>query len=211
MNYPWIDGYLTTKRGVVKDLQPVWNWIRYRIGGKLFAAVLLDERNEPYYINLKLEPAEGELMRAQYPDLIPGYYSDKRHWNSVRADGDIPDDLVRHWLDRSYQLVLKGFSRQMQREILGLSPCGTDCSACPFHGGPCAGCSEARGRVFHASQGKACAIYACCASLRFAFCASCGQLPCAVWKNTRDPSMTDEQFEESVQARIAALKQAGLC
>lgn len=75
----------------------------------MFAAVLLDEHNQPYYINLKLEPMEGELMRQQYPDIIPGYYSNKQHWNSVKVDGEIPDDLLKHWLDRSYELILKGF------------------------------------------------------------------------------------------------------
>ena len=122
MRYPWIDGYLTRKNGVTKDLQPDWNWIRYHVGGKMFAAILLDDNNRPYYINLKLEPLEGELMRRQYPDMIPGYYSNKQHWNSVKADGDIPDDVVRRWLDRSYELVLRGFSKKKQREILGSCP-----------------------------------------------------------------------------------------
>ena len=63
MKYPWIDEYLMAKRGVTKDLQEEWNWIRYHIGGKMFAAVLLDDSNQPYYINLKLEPMEGELIR----------------------------------------------------------------------------------------------------------------------------------------------------
>ena len=43
MKYPWIDAYLLSKRGVTKDVQPDWNWIRYHIGGKMFAAILLDE------------------------------------------------------------------------------------------------------------------------------------------------------------------------
>ena len=38
MKYPWIDVYLLGKRGVTKDLQAEWNWIRYQIGGKMFSA-----------------------------------------------------------------------------------------------------------------------------------------------------------------------------
>ena len=41
MKYPWVDEYLMAKRGVTKDLQPEWNWIRYHIGGKMFATILL--------------------------------------------------------------------------------------------------------------------------------------------------------------------------
>lgn len=32
--------------GVTKDIQKEWNWIRYQIGGKMFAAVCMDENNE---------------------------------------------------------------------------------------------------------------------------------------------------------------------
>ena len=206
VKYPWIDEYLLARRGVAKDLQADWNWIRYSIGGKMFAAVLLDDKDQPYYVNLKLEPMEGELMRRQYPDIIPGYYSNKQHWNSVKADGEIPDDVLKHWLDRSYELVLKGFPKRKQREILGLSVCGIDCSACPLHFNPCAGCNEACGKVFHAN-GKACPIYACCDSKhRFANCASCGLVPCETWLAVRDPSMTDEQFRKSIEDRVYALK-----
>ena len=207
MKYPWIDEYLMAKRGVTKDLQAEWNWIRYHIGGKMFAAVLLDHDDRPDYINLKLDPAEGELMRKQYPDVIPGYYSNKLHWNSVKPDGDIPDDLLKTWLDRSYLLVLQDLPKAKQREILGLSVCGTDCSACPLHGNLCTGCNEACGKVFHAPEGKPCPIYGCCVNKHhYATCASCSRVPCAVWQATRDPSMTDEQFEQSVNDRVSALR-----
>ena len=43
MKYPWIDEELLAKPGVTKDLQAEWNWIRYQIGGKMFAAVCLDD------------------------------------------------------------------------------------------------------------------------------------------------------------------------
>ena len=207
MRYPWIDGYLMKKRGVTKDLQADWNWQRYMIGGKMFAAILLDGENRPYYINLKLDPVEGEMMRRQYPDIIAGYYSDKRHWNSVNPDGDVPDEILKQWLDRSYDLVLRGFPKAKQREILDLSVCGTDCADCPLHGSVCAGCNKARGRVFHAPEGQPCAIYACCVNRRrYAACAACDEMPCGVWRATRDPNMTDEQFEKSIAGRAEALR-----
>lgn len=118
MKYNWIDEFLLNKQGVTKDLQAEWNWIRYQIGGKMFAAVCLDENNKPYYITLKLDPAEGEFLREQYEDIIPGYYMNKIHWNSIKAEGTVPDDLLKDMLDKSYQLVLSGFSKKKQNEIL---------------------------------------------------------------------------------------------
>lgn len=118
MKYNWIDEFLLNQQGVTKDLQAEWNWIRYQIGGKMFAAVCLDENNKPYYITLKLDPAEGEFLREQYEDIIPGYYMNKIHWNSIKAEGTVPDDLLKDMLDKSYQLVLSGFSKKKQNEIL---------------------------------------------------------------------------------------------
>ena len=126
MKYPWIDAYLTEKRGVTKDFQPEWNWIRYHIGGKMFAAICRDDRDRPVYITLKLEPLEGKFWRKQYEDIIPGYYMNKTHWNSVRAEGAVPDDTLRDLLDQAYQIVLNSLSRKKQREILertGLPSC----------------------------------------------------------------------------------------
>lgn len=118
MKYEWMDEYLLAKPGVTKDLQADWNWIRYHVGGKMFAAICLDENGKPYYITLKLEPLEGEFWRGQYEDVIPGYYMNKLHWNSIRPDGAVPDDILRDMLDKSYALVLDGFSKKKQREIL---------------------------------------------------------------------------------------------
>ena len=76
MKYSWIDTELLQKPGVTKDLQADWNWIRYHIGGKMFAAVCLDDATgKPVYITCKLDPAEGEFLRRQYEDIIPGYYT----------------------------------------------------------------------------------------------------------------------------------------
>ena len=40
------------------------------------------------------------------------------HWNSVRADGAVPDVLLREMLEKSYRLVLGGLSKKKQRELL---------------------------------------------------------------------------------------------
>lgn len=34
-------------------------------------------------LNLKCEPALAEQLRETYPQVIPGYHMNKRHWNSV--------------------------------------------------------------------------------------------------------------------------------
>lgn len=208
MKYEWLDEYLLGKRGVTKDLQKDWNWERYHVGGKMFAAVCRQwEDNKPYYITLKLEPEEGSFLRTQYEDIIPGYYMNKEHWNSVKPEGKVPDDLLKDLLDKSYDLVLGGFSKRKQREILEISCCGTECKECGFYGDACQGCNECQGKVFHAPKGKACPIYACSVNKKkLRDCGQCGEVPCDIWRGTKDPRLSDEEFEKSIADRVKNLR-----
>ncbi len=118
MKYPWIDEYLLSMKGVEKDLQPDWNWFRYKVGGKMFCAVCLDIENKPYYITLKLDPAKGDALRQVYPDILPGYYMNKVHWNSVKPDGNVPDDLMKEMLEEAYGLIFRSLTKKLQNQIM---------------------------------------------------------------------------------------------
>ena len=208
MRYLWMDEYLLNKRSVTKDLQPVWNWVRYHIGGKMFAALCLDRENQPYYITLKVDPAEGEFLRSQYPDIVAGYYCDKRNWISVKPDGAVPDALLESLLDNAYRLMLSSFSKKRQREILKLSCCGTDCASCPWFTNKCTGCNACQGKVFHAPPSKPCPIYNCAVQKhRYLSCGECEHLPCQIWKDVRDPQFSQQDFDASISQRISQLKE----
>lgn len=117
MKYNWLDEYLMSKVGVVRDFKVEWGWYRYMVGGKMFVAVCIGKDNKPYFITLKLEPAEGEFWRGQYEDVVPGYYMNKVHWNSVKPDGAVPDDILRSMADKAYMLVFNSLPQKMQKQI----------------------------------------------------------------------------------------------
>ena len=122
MRYDWLDAELLRWPGVTKDFKAEWNWTRYMVGGKLFCALCHDDAGGDVYITVKLEPLRGEFLRAQYDDVIPGYYCNKVHWNSVKADGCVPDALLQDMLDESYGLILDSFSKKRREEILSAPP-----------------------------------------------------------------------------------------
>lgn len=117
MSYPWLDEYLMSKKGVTKDFKEEWQWTRYFIGGKMYVAICKNESGKDYLITLKLDPMDGEFLREQYKDIIPGYYMNKIHWNSVKIDGVVPDEILRDMIDKSYKLVFKGLTKKLQQEI----------------------------------------------------------------------------------------------
>lgn len=87
--------------------------------------------------------------------------------------------------------------------------CGLSCGGCPQFGAECAGCQSLRGKVPWASYtgGDTCPIYRCCAVEKsLPHCGECPQLPCDIWKRLQDPGQTDEQFQQSFEARLRALR-----
>lgn len=89
-----------------------------------------------------------------------------------------------------------------------ISCCGTDCSSCNLYGNMCIGCNEARGKVFHAPEGKECPIYYCSRVKNgLDSCGECDKLPCEAILGTRDPSLTEEEFLKTVEDRVNRLKE----
>ncbi|KNZ43409.1 MmcQ/YjbR family DNA-binding protein [Acetobacterium bakii] len=117
MSYEWIDEYCLSKKGVEKDYKLEWGAIRYMIRGKMFAMQGSDKMGEPI-ITTKLEPSQGEFLRNKYKDIIPGYYMNKVHWNSLYLEGNVPDDIVKDMLDNAYALIFLSLSKKTQKEIL---------------------------------------------------------------------------------------------
>ena len=89
----------------------------FKAGSKMFALISLDS---PHQINLKCDPLVVPELRKKYPAVIPGYYMNKKHWNTVKLDGSIPVELLQSWIDDSYNLIIKGMTKK-DREIFNNS------------------------------------------------------------------------------------------
>ena len=116
--YDWLDTYLRSFPCVTRDFKEEWQWIRYQVGDKMFAAICKDATGTRDIITIKLEVLDGEFLRRQYEDIIPGYYMNKAHWNSIYLDGKVPVDMMKELIEKSYYLVVGGLSKKKQKEIL---------------------------------------------------------------------------------------------
>ncbi|MDT0463127.1 MmcQ/YjbR family DNA-binding protein [Streptomyces gibsoniae] len=82
----------------------------FKVEGKAFALTSLGAR--PLTVNLKCDPEDALRQRGEHPALIvPGWHMNKRHWNTVTVDGELPDRLVRELIEDSYDLVVAGLPR----------------------------------------------------------------------------------------------------
>lgn len=89
-----------------------------------------------------------------------------------------------------------------------ISVCGADCAKCYcFEANLCSGCNVHKGKVFHCPDGAECAIYHCCVTEHsYSHCLECEKIPCDIWRSTRDPKFTDEEFAQNIAERIALLR-----
>lgn len=122
MDYTWLDGFLRAMPGAEFDYKPEWQWERYQLRGKLFAAICIPGPEHREYaghplVNLKCDPARAELLRAEFPDIRPGFYMDKHRWIAVLLDGNLPGDVLRELCAASYHLVFEKLPKKAQQEI----------------------------------------------------------------------------------------------
>ena len=118
MKYEWIGDYCLAKHGVTKDYQPAWDATRYFLGGKMFAMQGGDKTGRPIF-TMKLPPALGEALRCRYDDVVPGYYMNKIHWNSLYLDGNVPDGEVREMIDEAYRAALSALPKKIREGLEG--------------------------------------------------------------------------------------------
>lgn len=87
----------------------------FKVKGKMFALCGVD--SQPLAVNLKCEPDLAVLLRSRYSAVKPGYHMNKRHWNTVVLEDELPPELVTELIDISYELVVEGL-KKVDREAL---------------------------------------------------------------------------------------------
>lgn len=113
-----IEARCLAQKGTQQDYREEWHAWRYLVGGKMYAMRGGDKEGHPI-LTLKLPPEQGYALREQYAGVIvPGYYMNKEHWNSIYLLGGVPGDIFGKLIETAYQTVLRSLSKKAQAEIL---------------------------------------------------------------------------------------------
>jgi predicted DNA-binding protein (MmcQ/YjbR family) len=84
--------------------------MRHKGNNKSFALIM--RHNGELYLNLKCDPFDGDFLRGAFKSIIPGWHMNKNHWITVIMGGDVPDDLTKALIGRSYDLTKPKFRRR---------------------------------------------------------------------------------------------------
>jgi predicted DNA-binding protein (MmcQ/YjbR family) len=80
--------------------------IVFKVNNKIFLLLPLD--TEQLQFNVKCDPELAIELREQYPEsVLSGYHMNKKHWNTIIADGRLTKKQLLQFVDDSYNLVKK--------------------------------------------------------------------------------------------------------
>lgn len=88
----------------------------FKVAGKIFLILSIDAW--PLQFNVKCDPEKATLLREQYSSVIPAFHMNKKHWNTVVLDGQVPVKEIREMINESYGLVVKSLPLQERKKIL---------------------------------------------------------------------------------------------
>ncbi|MFH0976925.1 MAG: MmcQ/YjbR family DNA-binding protein [Spirochaetota bacterium] len=114
MNLKQFKKYCSSFKGVTEEYPFDETTLVYKVKGKMFT---LTNCNTFELISVKCDPDDAQIIRQMFDSVIPGYYLNKNHWNSIKMDGKIPDKQLKEWIKDSYNLVVKGLSKKIQEEL----------------------------------------------------------------------------------------------
>lgn len=115
MNVEEIREFCLLQKGTTESLPFDDVTLVFKVGGKMFALLSLDE---PLAIALKCDPDKAIELRERYPCVTPGYHMNKKHWNTVLVDGTVAPHIIKQWIIDSYQLIVDSLPKNKRNAIL---------------------------------------------------------------------------------------------
>lgn len=115
MNYTTAHDYLLGKPEAELDYPFGPEVAVFKVRDKMFAT-LAETAGTPT-ANLKCDPQEALILRDLFVEVIPGYHMNKKHWNTITLDGEIPHGEIERMMDNSYALIVRGMTRKVRESM----------------------------------------------------------------------------------------------
>lgn len=114
MNVEFFRDYCLSKKWVTEDFPFDETTIVFKVGNKIFALSGIINFES---VNLKCDPEQAIDLRETFQGVKPGWHMNKKHWNTVSVNSDVPQKLFLELIDHSYDLVLKSLTKKVRNEL----------------------------------------------------------------------------------------------
>ena len=115
MNIEEIREYCLNKKGAIECFPFDGETLVFKVKSKMFVLIPLDAI--PKTIAVKCDPEKALVLREKYAYVYPAWHMNKKHWNSILVEEMASKKLLEQWIDESYELVVKKFTKREQAEL----------------------------------------------------------------------------------------------
>ena len=115
MNIEDFRNYCLSFKSATEDLPFDETTFVFKVASKMFALTDIDNFVS---INVKCEPEKALILREKYSAVIPGFHMNKKHWNTIKIDGSVPNKLIKQWVADSYELIVKKLPKKIRMTLL---------------------------------------------------------------------------------------------
>ena len=115
MNLEELREYCISKPGVEETLPFGPDTLVFKVMGKAF--VLTGFEGKPLRFNVKCDPEKAIDLRERCDCVKPGFHMNKKHWNTIVADGSVNNKLIKEWIDHSYELVVASLPKKEKEKL----------------------------------------------------------------------------------------------
>lgn len=117
MDIETIRAYCLSKPLATEDSAFGPEGILFRVYGKIFAYLDLDH---PDLVVTKCAPDYALELRDRYVGIRGAWHWNKKYWNEIEFETDVPDNMIFELIDHSLQEVLKKLPKKKQEEYAKL-------------------------------------------------------------------------------------------
>ena len=123
MNIEEVRTYCLSLKNAVECMPFGDDNVIFRVEGKIFLGFLLSD-DEPC-VSVKCNADLAIMLRDRYQAVVPGFHMNKKYWNDLYLQRDMPDAEIKRWIKHSYEEVIRKLPKKTQAKY-GIKPLDLD-------------------------------------------------------------------------------------
>ena len=109
MDIETIHEYCLSKKAATEDFPFDETTLVIRVMNRIFMMVDLENADK---IVMKCDPDYAIELRDRYRGVEGAFHCNKKYWNQIFVESDVPDSLILSLIDHSYDEVIKKFTKK---------------------------------------------------------------------------------------------------